>query len=400
MSDPKVTNMETTSSLPATQSDVAVMPALEVSMEKVEITAQQIRQYVAPPDATTADIAFFMAMSRSLGLNPFAGDIYLIPFKGKGGRKYAGVVNYTVLLDRADASRVLDGIEIEMDDEEHPTKCTVTVHRKDWKIPFKRTTLMSESMKMYGDKPMALWGTRPRQMLEKCAVTAALRMAIPACRRMPYIGEELIADPSQYQEPQVILSEAVVTGAVVEPDIDYLRGQYFKKFKQVFGDLPDDARHEWQSISMGKASVKDWDADNYNDAIDFLDAKIEQQEEERLQSELGGDAALDEVNLDGEDGAGEPSTPEDGVEPAMESADAIQKQRDAKLERIKELLPPAFKSYEETGFATWAWNQLDDECRDVPVADLSDLDLDIIIGAMEAREDTEADNAAGENGLF
>ena len=398
MQEAKVENMETTSNLPATQEEGAMIPSLQVDMYKMEITAQQIRQYIAPSDATSADIAFFLGMSKSLGLNPFANEIYMIPFKGKDGRKYAGVVAYTVMIDRADASGVLEGIEIEMDDEENPTKCTVSIHRRGWKIPFKRTTLMSEAMRIkYDGNPMALWATRPRQMLEKCAVTAALRMAIPSCRRMPYIGEELRAEPGQYVEPDLTqLSEAKVVSASAV-DIDYLRGQYFKYGKDVWAD--DDARHEWNVANGFKESVTVWEVRDFERAIDILDPDIGQyyeppteEEAARMEAELGKDDATD--------GAQGASGATDAPDPAMDSADALDSEIRAKLKRITDLLPAAIKSYEEAGFQTWAWGILDDDLKGTPIHELGVLDLDILIGAMEVREDKQADAAAEENGLF
>jgi len=315
MENAKVTDMTTASNLPAKAEDMTAMSPLEVDMYKMEITAQQIRQYIAPADATSADIGFFLALSKSLGLNPFANEVYLIPFKGKEGRKYAPVVAYQVMLDRADASGVLDGIEMDMDDEETPTKCTVTIHRKNWKVPFKRTTLMSEVMRMtYKNEPMALWKTRPRQMLEKCAVTAALRIAVPACRRMPYIEEE-VRGPQGYQAPQAITAHIAGAEAVnVDVDIDYLRGQYFKWGSMIFGK-DEDARHKWQEENIGKASLTDWTDDDFRTALNIIDDIAEQeglsfvkpedgdtpvtdaQLAAEMEAELGKDDATDEVEV-------------------------------------------------------------------------------------------------------
>jgi len=386
----EVNGMQEDSRLPATQAEVAAMPSLEVKLEMMEITAQQIRQYIAPRDATSADIAFFMAMARSQGLNPFQNDIYMIPFKGKEGRKYAAVISYQVMLDRADSSGLLEGIEMEFDNEESPTRCTVTIHRKGWKIPFKRTTLLAEAMRTkYDGSPMALWATNTRQMLEKCSVTGALRFAIPACRRMPYIGEEIQNEPSQYQEQE--LFQEVTEAEIMEAsdaggDIDYLRGQYFKKYKEA--GYSEDARHGWNNSVVGRSSTKDWDSGDYLQAISILDDRIAEAEGERMQSELGKD---DDVPF-------QDSKADDESDVDMESLDDIQRQIDAKIATISSLLPTSITSVDDNGFMTWAWEILGDDLKGTSIRELGMMNLDRLIDEMKAREDREADEQEGAQG--
>ena len=298
---PQVETVETTSLAPATQQDVATMPSLEVEMFKMAITVEQIRKYIAPPDATSADIAFFLGMAKSLGLNPWAKEIYMIPFRGQTGRKYAGVVNYQVLLDRADASGVLDGMEIEFDDDDNPKKCTVTIYRKDWERPFKRTTLLKEVIRMKDGKPQALWRTRLRQMFEKCAVTAALRFAIPACRRMPYIEEELGGGiPQDRVESQAITAPTVETVEQV-PSKEKEKSLYFSIAGKLFKD--DDDRHQWQANTIGKESTKDWTADDFSKAYDLLLDSVlsDNTDPDVLDERLDEDEPEDEITMDAPD---------------------------------------------------------------------------------------------------
>ena len=410
MQEAKVENMETTSNLPAKASEVEQLPALEVEMYKMEVQAQHVRKYFAPEDATTADIGFFIAMANSLGLNPWKRELHLVPFYSRdGGRKYAAVVGYEVYLNRAEASGKLDGWEYEFDDDRNPTKCTLTIYRKDWTHPFTNTVYMDEVMRLKKDgKPMALWATNARFMLLKCTITRSFRFGLPeACGALPYTPEEqgmIDADERQYQQPPTQLSEATVVSASAV-DIDYLRGQYFKYGKDVWAD--DDARHEWNAANGFKESVTVWDVRDFERAIDILDPDIGQyyeppteEEAARMEAELGKDDATDEVEPPDEDGAQGASDATDAPDPAMDSADALDSEIRAKLKRITDLLPAAIKSYEEAGFQTWAWGILDDDLKGTPIHELGVLDLDILIGAMEVREDKQADAAAEKSGLF
>ena len=72
----------------------------------------------------------------------------------------------------------------------------------------------------------------------------------------------------------------------------------------------------------------------------------------------------------------------------------------AKREQIVQLVSESpIKSIDTPGFKTWR-DQIMPEEKGVPFLDLGILDLDIIIGAMEARQDKEADNAAENNGAL
>jgi hypothetical protein len=104
-----------------------------------------------------------------------------------------------------------------------------------------------------------------------------------------------------------------------------------------------------------------------------------------------------------EDSTEQTPTASDG-DVAMESAEAIQEQIDAKLKRIQGLLPTAITDVESKEFRTWAWGILDagadeeDKVKGTPIAKLPMMNLDILIGEMETREDNHADKAAETNG--
>jgi hypothetical protein len=369
-----------------------------------DLSEKVVKQYFAPPDATREDIIIFLGLCKAQNLNPWLSDCYMIPFQGRAGRKYASVTAYQVLLDRADP--FIEGLEIDCEpDTDKPESCTVTVHRRGWKIPFKRKTLMKQVMRFKRDgKPMALWATNERAMLEKCAVTAALRMGVSVCRRF-YIEEEFYAGNQEAVESQVQLSQATVTSARPEPDIDYLRGQYFKYGKEIWAD--EDARHKWNTDRGFPESVKDWSAADYDIAIEMLKnetpsiepepADYYDEKSKRLTlspeeaNALAGDPA-------GEDGAQGASAPDDGSDIPFESAEAIQDDLNKKIaaayHRVCELVQDSpLKTISEPPFTTWRNQILVDE-KGVATSDLSLEDLNILIGELEVRENTDADEAA------
>jgi len=392
MQETKVTSMETTSKIPAKTEELSGVPQHQVTMYMSDLTEKVVKQYFAPPDATKEDIVAFLGLCKAQNLNPWVSDAYMIPFFGKAGRKYAAVTAYQVLLDRADP--YLDGMEIEcVPDDAKPERCTVTIWRKSWSRPFKRTTLMEQVMRFKRDgNPMALWETNPRAMLEKCAVTGALRMGVPACRKY-FVKEEFYAGNQEAMQSQVeplpVLSEATVVGAeAVVDDVAYLRGQYFKLANQFFSD--EDARHEWQK-KMNKDGVLSSDSAATMNEHDFKEAYswIEAYMQDGSTGEYAPETPSDDT-----DDPGDPEVP-------MESADAIQGVLDAvlvtKRERVVQLIAETpIKSIDTPGFTTW-WHQLLPEEEGKHFDELSVLDLDILIAAIEARIEKYVDTAASEN---
>lgn len=216
---PEINGMETQSTMPAKTAEVEKMPSIQIDMYKMEITPTQLRQYFAPKDATSADIGFFIAMAKSLGLNPWKREIHMVPFYDTTGvRKYAPVVGYEVYLNRAEMSNKLDGWATEFDDEAAPTKCTITIWRKDWSHEFTHTTYMDEVMRTKRDgEPMATWATQPRFQLKKCTIAQGMRMCIPECAGLPYTFEEqAIIEHDTSQAMPIDLPE--IESAQAEPE--------------------------------------------------------------------------------------------------------------------------------------------------------------------------------------
>lgn len=299
MSNPEVNGMETQSTMPAKADDVEKLPALAVEMYKQDIKAKHVRQYFAPADATTPDIGFFIAMANSLGLNPWKREIHMVPFYDPTGRrKYAAVVGYEVYIGRAEKSENLDGWETEFDDEDSPSKCTITIWRKDWSHEFHHTTYMNEVIKLKknGD-PMATWASQPRFQLKKCTIAQGMRMCFPECAGLPYTFEEqAIIDQDMTQAMPVDIPE--IESAQIEPDLDQRWRDFFDTLDETI-KKDEVLRHRWQKRITGVESVKDWGETEF----DLADAAIKRQdyeelldlakEKERMETELGKEEAAE-----------------------------------------------------------------------------------------------------------
>lgn len=126
----------------------------------------------------------FVEICGAYGLNPFKREIYAIPYADK----FNIIVGYEVYLKRAERSGKLDGWEVSTSGSiaDGTLASTVTIYRKDWRMPFKHSAYLSE---FNGKSP--LWQKSPTFMLEKVAISQGFRMAFPdELGGIPYTEEE------------------------------------------------------------------------------------------------------------------------------------------------------------------------------------------------------------------
>ena len=98
-------------------------------------------------------------------------------------------------------------------------------------------------------------------------------MAFPdECGGLPYSEEEaqvITARATPVLEPAVIESATVNEAA---PSVDAMRREYFSLLK--LAGIKEEDRHHWQRTSVGKDSLKDWDAGHYDTAFACLEGQM------------------------------------------------------------------------------------------------------------------------------
>lgn len=151
-----------------------------------------VKSQVAP-DATFDELAYFLSVAKSRGLDPLHKQIYAIHRYDK--RKDRKVMAIQTGIDgyRAIADRTGDycGNDEAVFSEEHnkPVSASVTV----WKLvrgvrtPFTAAARFSE----YRQDRSPMWSRMPFTMLAKCAEAKALRKAFPAQLSGVYTGAEM-----------------------------------------------------------------------------------------------------------------------------------------------------------------------------------------------------------------
>lgn len=155
-----------------------------------------IRTQIAP-GCTADELALFLEVCRSTGLNPLMRQIYAIKRKSGDDSRMTiqtGIDGYRLLAARTGALAGIDDAEFDTESGEHPTTARVVVYRlvAGQRMPFSATARWREYAALGRDgKPIALWAKMPWLMLGKCAEALALRRAFPAELSGVYTAEEM-----------------------------------------------------------------------------------------------------------------------------------------------------------------------------------------------------------------
>lgn len=175
--------------------------------DQVSLIKRQVAQ-----GATDDELTLFLYQARKSGLDPLAKQIY---FQKRGSRAVfiTAIDGFRLVASRTHEHAGTD--DAVFDDEERPSRATVTVYRLVGgnRHPFTATARWSEYCPPSGQDHM--WMKMPCTMLAKCAEALALRKAFPQELGGIYSKEEMDqADLTQSQDqapakpiPTWVLSE-------------------------------------------------------------------------------------------------------------------------------------------------------------------------------------------------
>jgi len=158
-------------------------------------------------DCTPAQFKLYLAVCKHSGLNPLAGQIHAVVYKGHmvpqtsidGYRTIAertglhGGITARRLLVRDRDGNKLDVPHSEYDPKEHTEiiSATVCIRRKDRDQPECATALWQSFAKKQDGKLAQFWAQMPDVMLLKCAEAAAIRSVFPQVTHGIYTAEEM-----------------------------------------------------------------------------------------------------------------------------------------------------------------------------------------------------------------
>lgn len=210
----------------------------------------------------------FIEICRAYGLNPFKRECYAVGYNDK----WNIITGYEVYIKRAERTGRLDGWKVETRGSMPDMTATITIYRKDWKMPFEHTVLFSEAR-----QSSPVWQKQPIFMLKKVAIAQGFRLCFPdELGGMPYTSDELpeIERPAE----RIVEAAPVCAGPEQKPveeapagpsagDISARFSSLLKTYGEQLGANYDKAAEAFQTGSDGEMTAM------YNRCVVYLGKK-------------------------------------------------------------------------------------------------------------------------------
>ena len=197
----------------------------------VELTPDTVKQYLVKGNGTVTDqeVILFAKMCEAQKLNPFVtGEVYLIKF---GTQPAQMVVGYDTYKRRAEENPSYlfkeNGIVVQRGNDIvqkkgaclYPSEKLVGGWCKVHKVKGDREVVTYKEVGFTEyDKGNAIWKEKPCTMIEKVAISQALREAFPRDYEGLYTAEELAPSEYRYIEGDgEVIGEPQVTAVMDEP---------------------------------------------------------------------------------------------------------------------------------------------------------------------------------------
>lgn len=256
----------------------------ETALGNVKITAEDVKNYLVSGNAQVTDkeIKLFMELCKYQKLNPFTGEAYAIKF----GSDFQMVVGYETYKRRAEENPayrgrksgivVLRGDQIVIKEGTclYPSEnliggwCRVFVQRPDFKDEMYKEVSLDEY-----NKGQANWKTKPCTMIEKVAVSQALRAAFPTDYQGLYTAEEFGQDGKLTEE--IINVEAEVIDETPVIISQEQRKEFLELASDFYGKKKGAAVVKYICNNMGLESTTNMTVRQFEEAMETLRNGIE-----------------------------------------------------------------------------------------------------------------------------
>ena len=176
------------------------------------------------------ELALFLRVAKSHGLNPLTKEIYATRRKGKLTFQ-VGIDGYRIMAERTGGYAGNDGPRY-VEADGHPASASVTVWRivQGQRVGFTATARWEEYHQTGKDgRPSEMWARMPYLMLGKCAEALALRVAFPQALGGLYTTEEM----QQADGAQTFVRSSPMSPAG-EKQPEFLAEEFDREFAEEF----------------------------------------------------------------------------------------------------------------------------------------------------------------------
>lgn len=269
----------------------------ETALGNVKLTAEDVKNYLVSGNSQVTDkeIKLFMELCKYQKLNPFTGEAYAIKF----GSDFQMVVGYETYKRRAEENPayrgrksgivVLRGEQIVQKEGTclYPSEsliggwCRVFVQRPEFKDEMYKEVSLEEY-----NKGQANWKTKPCTMIEKVAVSQALRAAFPTDYQGLYTAEEFGQD-GKLTEDIVNVESTVIEEEPVIISQDQ-RQEFLELASGFYGKKRGAAVVKFICNNMGLESTTNMTVDQFDTAMETLRNGIEADKKKMQEQEDNG----------------------------------------------------------------------------------------------------------------
>ncbi|MBR6102599.1 MAG: phage recombination protein Bet [Ruminococcus sp.] len=270
----------------AQNNQIVIAPvSYETALGPITLTPEDVVNFLARgnSDLTAKEIKMFMELCKFQRLNPFVNEAYPIKFGGD----FQMVVGYEAYKRRAEEAPTYRG-----------RKSGIVVLRGDTIVQKEGTCLYpgekliggwcrvfrerngkeDETFKEVGfdeyNKGQANWKTKPCTMIEKVAVSQALRAAYPKDYEGMYISEEISPVPTVERADGTV---EIIDAEIIEPQriTQEQRQALFTLAQEGLGKEEGNALIKKMIDSRGLTSTSDMTVDVYDDIVAEIRTIIE-----------------------------------------------------------------------------------------------------------------------------
>ena len=283
---------------------------------EIKLEPETVKNYLVRGNGKVTDqeVLFFIRTCQAQKLNPLVyGEVYLIKFGNEPAQLVIGKETYMKrAFKNPNYNGMKSGIVVQRGETIvqkegtclYPTEtllggwCRV-FHELNGKETetFKEVSL-AEYQKFKDGKPMANWGSKPCTMIEKVAVSQAVRAAFPDDYQGLYTAEEFGYTDRDAEKGQPLDGNATIEKESEEDTVVFIsqaqRQEFFDLATGFYGKRKGNAVVKYICNNMGLESTTSMTVEQFNKAMETLKNGIEADKRKTQDAEDSGESAESE----------------------------------------------------------------------------------------------------------
>ena len=274
---------------------------------EIKLEPETVKNYLVRGNGKVTDqeVLFFIRTCQAQKLNPLVyGEVYLIKFGNEPAQLVIGKETYMKrAFKNPNYNGMKSGIVVQRGEEIiqkegtclYPSEtllggwCRVYHELNNKETETFKEVSLKEYQKFKDGKPMANWGSKPCTMIEKVAVSQAVRAAFPDDYQGLYTAEEFGYTDRDAEKGQVLDTGATGSAGTVCDEVVYIsqeqRQEFFDLATGFYGKKKGNAVVKYICNNMGLDSTTNMTVEQFEEAMAVLKNGIEADKKNAAQEE-------------------------------------------------------------------------------------------------------------------